>query len=104
MSLCTNEMRAKGNPYPRTCPTCRLGPCTHPDYGAGPIPPEASAAVSIEDQVACAERELKMRERVYPRWVGEGRMSQDKADKEIAAMRAIIATLQALPKTQPSLL
>ena len=51
--------------------------------------------VTIEEQVACVEREVKLRKRVYLRWVGEGRMTQAKADAEIAAMEAVLATLQA---------
>ena len=39
----------------------------------------------------CAERELRMRRRVYPRWVASGRMSQAQAAKEIATMEAIAA-------------
>lgn len=38
---------------------------------------------------ACAYRELKMRRRVYPRWVADGRMTQAEADREIALMQAI---------------
>lgn len=41
------------------------------------------------DKRDCAARELRMRERVYPRWVEGGRMSQHKADQEIAIMREI---------------
>ena len=37
----------------------------------------------------CAEREAKMRERVYPRWVASGRMTKAQADKELATMREI---------------
>lgn len=40
---------------------------------------------------AAIEREIKMRKRVYPRWVQDGRMSQAKADEEIAVMEAILA-------------
>jgi hypothetical protein len=39
--------------------------------------------------IACARRELAMRKNVYPKWVAAGRMKQDAADKEIAAMQAI---------------
>lgn len=39
---------------------------------------------------ACAERELAMRERVYPRWVRDGKMKAADADREIACMRAIV--------------
>ena len=45
--------------------------------------------IATEDKLKCAERELKMRERVYPRWVENGKLSDAKAAKEIAAMKAI---------------
>lgn len=38
---------------------------------------------------ACVDREVKMRRRVYPRWVESGRMAQADADREIAVMEAI---------------
>lgn len=41
------------------------------------------------DKEACAERELAMRRRVYPRWVSAGKMSRAEADREIALMDAI---------------
>lgn len=44
-------------------------------------------------QIRGAEREIALRERVYPRWVAEGKMKQDKADHEIAVMKAIRETL-----------
>lgn len=49
--------------------------------------------VPIADQIACVKRELAMRRRVYPRWIADNRMSQAKADKEITAMEAVVATL-----------
>lgn len=52
--------------------------------------------VSIEDQVAAAEREVKMRRRVYPRRVENGQMTQALADREIAAMEEIAETLKSL--------
>lgn len=52
--------------------------------------------VSIDDQVAAAEREVRQRERVYPRWVEAGKMTQTKADHEIRAMKAIVETLRGL--------
>lgn len=39
----------------------------------------------------CAEREVKQRRRVYPRWVADGRMKQDFADRQIGMMEAIAA-------------
>lgn len=54
------------------------------------------SATPLTDQIACVKREIAMRERVYPRWVAAGKMKQEKADAEIAAMRAVLATLNAL--------
>jgi hypothetical protein len=54
-------------------------------------PPESLAA-----QIACIEREIGMRERVYPRWVQLGRIPADKADYEIACMKALLARLEQL--------
>jgi hypothetical protein len=45
--------------------------------------------ITKSDKLACIEREIKMRETVYPRWVTESRMSQTKADRELEVMRAI---------------
>lgn len=53
--------------------------------------------VPIHEQVECAERELGYRRRVYPRWVSDGRMTQAKADLEIARMEAIVKTLREIP-------
>lgn len=57
--------------------------------------------ISYDQKRACIERELKMRRRVYPRWVQDGRMTQAKADEEIAAMEAVLADY---PPRQESLL
>lgn len=51
--------------------------------------------ITAADKLACAERELKMRQRVYPRWIEDGRMSAGKAAHEIAAMTAIVEDLRA---------
>ena len=55
------------------------------------------APIPLRAQIACVRREITMRERVYPRWVDSGRMSSDLAEHELAAMRAVLATLEALP-------
>lgn len=49
--------------------------------------------ISLGDQIACIERELNYRRRVYPRQVAARRMSQEQADKEIARMSAVRDTL-----------
>jgi hypothetical protein len=52
--------------------------------------------VSLQDQVRCAQRELAMRLRVYPKWVREGKITKEKQDLEIAGMSAIVTSLQKL--------
>jgi hypothetical protein len=50
----------------------------------------------LDEQILCVEREIRMRNQVYPRWIAAGRMTQAKADTEINAMRAVLGTLQAV--------
>lgn len=50
----------------------------------------------LDRQIACAKRELALRRRVYPAWVNAKRLNQFKAEDEIAAMAAIVATLEGL--------
>ena len=50
--------------------------------------------ISIADQIKCVERELAMRRRVYPNWVASKKMTQEKADHEIAAMEAVFDTVR----------
>lgn len=52
------------------------------------------ARVSLGDQIKCIQREIGMRETVYPRLVNNGKMSQKAADKELAAMKAVLETLR----------
>lgn len=47
--------------------------------------------ITPADKRACIERELRMRRRVYPRWVQAGKLSQAEADREVAVMQAILA-------------
>lgn len=52
--------------------------------------------VSLYDQIKCVEREIAMRERVYPRQVMTRRITQPRADRELEHMRAVKRTLDAL--------
>ena len=45
-------------------------------------------------QIACVEREIRRRERVYPTRVNTGRMRQREATEELAIMREVLATLR----------
>ncbi len=49
--------------------------------------------LTTADMLACARREVRMRQRVYLRWVSEGRMTAEKAQHEIACMQGIVALL-----------
>jgi hypothetical protein len=50
--------------------------------------------VTIDDMIRDAGRELGMRRAVYPKWVQSNRLSQEKADHQIACMDAIYAQLK----------
>lgn len=52
--------------------------------------------VTLGEQIACIERELRLRRQVYTRWVDRGRMRQSEADEELRRMEAVLATLQAV--------
>ncbi len=58
------------------------------------------AEVPIDAQIACIERELGFRERLYPRWVKTAKMTQEIADAEISRMRAVLLTLQRVQRGQ----
>lgn len=49
---------------------------------------------TVSEQLAAAQREEALRRNVYPKWVSSGRITQTKAEHEIACMSSIVATLQ----------
>jgi len=51
-------------------------------------------SASLTEQIASVEREIRMRERTYPRWIEQRRMTAKTGEHEIACMRAVLATLQ----------
>ena len=55
--------------------------------------------ITVLEQIECARREVAMRKRVYPRWVANGKMKQNKADLEIEIMESIVDLLLGLQKT-----
>src|SRR5260370_41456309 len=57
-----------------------------------------SGEILIADQIRCVRREIVMREFVYPRRVSSAKMKQETADRELAAMRAVLATLEELER------
>ena len=60
-----------------------------PDLFGGTLP------IPVTAQLAEVEREIALRRRVYPRWIQAGRLSQTAADRQIATMEAVAATLRA---------
>lgn len=54
----------------------------------------ADEPVSRMEQILCVEREIRMRERAYPRWVAAGKMKQHMAQRELTVMRAVLETLR----------
>ncbi len=50
--------------------------------------------ISIIGQIAEVEREIAMREQVYPKQVREGKMKPEAANMLMERMRAVLATLR----------
>jgi hypothetical protein len=63
--------------------------------------------VTLQQQLACATRELALRQRVYPKQVAMGKMAEAQAAYEQKCMYAIVETLTQLieqrQERQPSL-
>ena len=53
-----------------------------------------SAPITIDQQLACIRREIALRKNVYRRRVARDDMRQSEADHEIAAMTAVLATVE----------
>jgi hypothetical protein len=56
--------------------------------------------VSLEEQLACVRRELRLRRRVYERRIHTHRMTEEQAAREMRAMLAVEATLEALAQKE----
>lgn len=63
-----------------------------------------SADYTLDEQIAAVKREIGLREKLYPRWVSMQRMSQQKADEGIAAMRSVLHTLEQLQRDEQAAL
>jgi hypothetical protein len=58
------------------------------------------SAVPLADQLACVQRELRLRRRVYDRLVVQGKLKPETACREIRALEAVIDTLQRLEQQE----
>lgn len=56
---------------------------------------------TTEELIECAQRELKMRNRLYPGWVISGKIDRDKASHELDCMSDIVEILK--QQKQPDL-
>lgn len=52
------------------------------------------AKLSLQGQITEVEREIKLRENVYPRLVQTGKMKSGEADYHTSAMCSVLATLK----------
>ncbi len=52
--------------------------------------------VGLDAQIAEVRRELDQRERAYPRFIANGTLTQVRADRQMAALRAALHTLETL--------
>jgi hypothetical protein len=59
--------------------------------------------ITLAEQIAEAQREVALREKCYAGWVKSGRLSMEEAYHQLAAMRAIVRTLQRLEVDQRQL-
>lgn len=53
---------------------------------------------TLEDALKAVAREITMRANLYPKWVGAGRMSRDKAEAEQLGMRSALEWLDYVSK------
>lgn len=56
--------------------------------------------LGLDEQLACVRREVALRMRCYPAWVQRGSMTQAWADYQLAAMQAVLTTLEGLADAQ----
>lgn len=67
-------------------------------HSKAPSQPQAAkpAQYHIDEEIACLEREIKLRKSAYPGWVEKGRMKQEDADYEIAVMTSALGRLKSM--------
>ncbi len=56
--------------------------------------------IPLSEQIKEVKREIALRNSAYPKFVSGGRMTQDAADKHLAIMRAALATLEWMARTE----
>ena len=59
--------------------------------------------ITLAEQIAEAQRELALRRNLYPGWIKAGRLDAGEAYHQLAALAAIVATLERLEVEQRQL-
>jgi hypothetical protein len=59
--------------------------------------------ITLEEQIAEAQRELALRRTCYPAWITSGKLSADDASHQLQCMEAIVRTLLRLDAEQRQL-
>jgi hypothetical protein len=59
--------------------------------------------ITLERQIRCAQRELRLRRQVYPKLIAGHKMTEEEAQEETVCMLAILATLNELIRTPQTL-
>lgn len=68
---------------------------------AGNIADALQRTVTTAEKLRAVQRELALRKNVYPRFVANGKITQQQADHETLVMSAIIADYEAMMKAKP---
>ena len=59
--------------------------------------------ITLEEQIAEAQRELALRRKCYPGWVKSGKLAHEDAYYQLQCMEAIVRTLMRLDAEQRQL-
>ena len=59
--------------------------------------------ITLDEQIAEAQRELALRRKCYPQWIKSGKLDMTTAHSQLQAMEAIIKTLMRLDAEQRQL-
>jgi hypothetical protein len=57
--------------------------------------------MTIQEQIAEVEREIGLREKLYPAWIASRGMNPSKAEHQLNCMKAVLATLESLAPKKP---
>jgi hypothetical protein len=59
--------------------------------------------ITLDEQIAEAQRELALRRKCYPQWIKSGKLDMTTAPYQLQAMEAIVKTLERLEVEQRQL-